>query len=117
MRRLFCLLLALTQLTYADSKSEARYIKLTQEIRCIVCQSQSIAESEAPLAKDLRQKVASLIAQKMTDEAIKDYLVQRYGQAILLNPSLTLATLLLWTFPFLALGVIAWQFFRRNMLR
>lgn len=117
MRKFIYIWLLCVPLAHGALNPQARLTQLTHEIRCVVCQNQSVADSDAPLARDLRQKIAELIAQQMTDEAIKDYLVKRYGEFILLKPRLSRATLLLWVFPFVGLGVIAWQLFRKNMLR
>lgn len=117
MIRLIYLLLLAFSFTNAAAHNQQRLTKLTHEIRCIVCQNQSIADSEAPLAKDLRQKIASMIENQASDADIKDYLVKRYGESILLNPRLTPATLFLWLFPFFSLGVIAWLCYRKNMIR
>src|SRR5438477_3151938 len=79
-----------------------RFQSLTQEIRCVVCQSQSIADSNAPLAKDLRNKVYEMVLEKKSNEEIKNYLAKRYGEFILLRPRLNKLTVALWVFPVLA---------------
>ena len=86
--------------TTADAK---RFFTLTKEIRCVVCQNQNIADSNAPLAQDLRNKVYLMVKEKKSNEAIKAYLVQRYGEFILFNPRLNKLTWFLWVFPFLGL--------------
>lgn len=96
---------------------QQRLINLTKEIRCVVCQNQSIADSRAPLANDLREKVALMISEHQSDDAIKNYLVKRYGEFILLKPRLNKITLFLWFFPFISLGVIAWLLRPKNMIR
>lgn len=78
-----------------------RFQLLTQEIRCVVCQNQSIADSNAPLAKDLREKIYRMILEKKSDDEIKNYLVKRYGEFILFKPRLNASTLILWLFPLL----------------
>lgn len=80
-----------------------RYNDLNQQLRCLVCQNQTIADSNAPLAQDLRQQVATLINNGKTDSQIIDYLTQRYGQFILYKPRLSAQTLLLWFGPLLLL--------------
>jgi len=84
----------------------ARYDALINEIRCVVCQNQSIADSSAPLAKDLREKITVMMTENKSDEEIKHYLVQRYGEFILLRPPFNKFTIILWTFPFVALGLV-----------
>jgi cytochrome c-type biogenesis protein CcmH len=82
-----------------------RFQSLIKEIRCVVCQNQTIADSNAPLANDLREKVYHLVRDDKSNEDIKDYLVKRYGEFILLQPRFNKLTLLLWTFPFLGLAI------------
>ncbi len=101
---LIFLLLGIVISAYAiDDTAEKRLANLTKEIRCVVCQNQNIADSNAPLAKDLREKVQQMIIDKKSDEEIKEYLVQRYGEFILLRPRFHSTTFLLWTFPFLGM--------------
>ena len=87
----------------ADPALEARARDLTSDLRCLVCQNQSIDDSHAPLAKDLRVLVRERLTAGDTDEQVRDYLVQRYGDFILLKPPLRIGTLLLWGAPFLVL--------------
>lgn len=83
----------------------ARYQELTGDLRCLICQNRSIADSDAPLAKDLRHIVAKQITQGRTDAQIKQYLVDRYGQWVLYDPPFEFATWLLWLGPFALLLV------------
>jgi len=87
----------------ADPALEARARDLSSDLRCLVCQNQSIDDSHAPLAKDLRVLVRERLTAGDTDEQVRDYLVQRYGDFILLKPPLRIGTLLLWGAPFLVL--------------
>ena len=82
---------------------EARARHLFQQLRCVVCQNESIDDSQAEIAGDLRQIVRTQIAQGKTDQEVRDLLVQRYGEFILLKPTLTGGNLALWLTPFLAL--------------
>jgi cytochrome c-type biogenesis protein CcmH len=82
---------------------EARAQALFHELRCLVCQNQSIAESHAPLAEDLRTLVRERIQAGDSDRAVKDFLVERYGEFVLLRPELTWETLLLWATPVIAI--------------
>lgn len=88
-----------------SSSDAARYTRYTKEVRCVVCQNQNLADSTAPLANDLRQKIYTLILEKKSDAEIDDYLVKRYGEFILLRPRFSKLTALLWLFPFIALSV------------
>ncbi|MCJ8143887.1 cytochrome c-type biogenesis protein CcmH [Ancylobacter sp. A5.8] len=87
----------------ADPAQEARARTLSKELRCMVCQNQSIDDSDAPLAKDLRLLVRERIEAGDSDRQVLDYLVARYGEFVLLRPSLHGANLLLWGGPFLIL--------------
>ena len=82
---------------------EKRFIELSSELRCLVCQNQSLAESEAPLAIDLKRQVKNMVEQGRTDIEIRDYMVARYGEFILYEPPLNIKTVLLWWGPFLIL--------------
>lgn len=96
---------------------ETRYTALIQEIRCVVCQNQNIADSNAPLANDLRKKIYAMVENNQSDEDIKNYLVARYGEFILLKPRFHGATLFLWLFPFTCLvAAVLLQILRRNRI-
>jgi len=91
-----------------DPALEARARTLSSELRCLVCQNQSIDDSEAPLARDLRLLVRERLTQGDSDTQVLDFLVSRYGQFVLLRPRLELQTIILWGLPPAALlaGVI-----------
>ena len=89
----------------ADPKLEARAVELQKELRCLVCQGQSLDTSDAPLAADLRRFIRVRIAAGETDDRIKQELVARYGDVILMEPPLNPETYLLWFGPFLVLFV------------
>ena len=96
---------------------EARLKKLETELRCLVCQNQTLAESPAGLAGDLRREVRLLAESGKSDEEIKQYLKQRYGDFVLYKPPLESKTWLLWFGPFaLLLGgaIITWTITRRT---
>jgi len=100
-----------------DPAKEARARDLSRELRCMVCQNQSIDDSEAPLARDLRLLVRERIAAGDSDAQVIDFLVARYGEFVLLKPRLNLHTWLLWLLPPLALaggGVTLWTHGRRR---
>jgi cytochrome c-type biogenesis protein CcmH len=82
-----------------DAAQEARARDLFRELRCMVCQNQSIDESDAPLAKDLRNLVRDRVAAGESNEAIKAFLVERYGEFVLLKPAFSAETLILWGAP------------------
>jgi cytochrome c-type biogenesis protein CcmH len=90
-----------------DAAVEQRLKGLAEELRCLVCQNQTIADSHAPLAVDLRNQIRGQIAQGRTDDDIRAYMVQRYGDFILYRPALKATTLVLWLGPFalLAAGI------------
>lgn len=100
-----------------DPALEARAEKLGHGLRCLVCQSESIEDSNADLARDLRVIVREQIVAGKSDSDITKYLVDRYGDYVLLKPPFKLATLALWVGPFalLALGLVAvFGFYRRR---
>jgi len=117
MRWLLMVLLLLPSLAAAgeaaplaeNPQAEARLKALAVELRCLVCQNQTLADSNAPLAEDLRREVREMIAKNMSDKEIIDFLVTRYGDFVLYRPPLKTTTTLLWVGPFLLLigGAIA----------
>jgi cytochrome c-type biogenesis protein CcmH len=101
----------------ADPAKEARARELSRELRCMVCQNQSIDDSDAPLARDLRLLVRERIASGDSDRQVIDFLVARYGEFVLLKPRFSPHTLLLWLLPPLALaggGLALWLYSRRR---
>jgi len=101
----------------ADPAKETRAHALFRDVRCLVCQSESIDESQAPLAHDLRQLIRQQVADGRTDAQIRDFLVSRYGQFVLLTPELSWGNAVLWLGPLLviALGAVAlWTRRRRT---
>ena len=101
----------------ADPAKEARARDLSRELRCMVCQNQSIDDSDAPLARDLRLLVRERIAGGDSDRQVIDFLVARYGEFVLLKPRFSPHTLLLWLLPPLALaggGLALWYYSRRR---
>ena len=86
-----------------DQKLEARARELSRELRCMVCQNQSIDESEAPLARDLRLLVRERLSKGDTDQQVLNFLVARYGEFVLLKPPLESRTFILWALPPVAL--------------
>ena len=111
MRWLLVIILLLPSLAAAEEarpladnpQVEARLKTLAVELRCLVCQNQTLADSHAPLAEDLRREVREMIAKGMSDREIIDFLVQRYGDFVLYRPPWKASTTLLWLGPFLLL--------------
>jgi len=100
--------------SFANQADQQRFVNLTKELRCLVCLNQSLADSDAPLAKDLRDKIVALVNAHKTDAEIRAYLVSRYGEFILFSPPVKQETWLLWGFPGLLLlgvfgGLVFWR--------
>lgn len=101
----------------SDPKLEARARALSTELRCMVCQNQSIDESDAPLARDLRIMIREQLVNQKSDTEIKEFLVARYGEYVLLTPKFSRQTLVLWGLPFvILLGGLAYALRRRRPL-
>lgn len=97
-------LFAMTDIySFKNSEQQQRFQNLTTQLRCLVCQNQSLSESNAPLANDLRSLIAKKINLGMTDEEIRHFLVERYGNFILYQPPLDKSTYVLWFAPFVLL--------------
>ena len=92
-------------LEFSRPEYKERYNSLINQLRCLVCQNQTIADSHAELALDLRKRVYEMIEQGASDKDIIDFMAQRYGNFVLYNPPLEPSTMLLWFAPFIAVGV------------
>ena len=90
---------AIDPLPFKDHAQEVRFQNLTRELRCLVCQNENLADSNADLARDLRHEVFNLMQQGKSDEEIKQYLVDRYSDFVLYDPPVKGGTLLLWFGP------------------
>lgn len=91
---------------FSDPVEEKRYMDLIEELRCLKCQNQNIADSNADLAMDLRRKVYNMIVkQKMSDMEIKEWMLARYGDFVLYSPPVKSSTWMLWAAPFIILPV------------
>ena len=102
-------------LQFQSAAEEARFGDITHELRCVMCQNQSIADSEAQIAVDLRREILLLMRQGRSDAQIRTYLVERYGQFVLSRPGIAPATWLLWFGPLLAIiagGAVVWRIVR-----
>jgi cytochrome c-type biogenesis protein CcmH len=99
---------AIDPLPFKDRAEEVRFQHLTKQLRCLVCQNQDLADSDADLAKDLRKQVYDMMQSGKSDDEIKQYLVARYNDFVLYDPPLKPGTWLLWfsPFAFVLIGVI-----------
>ena len=86
---------------FDDPNKEARFKRLSEELRCLVCQNQTLADSNAGLAMDLRKELYKLVKQDVSDDEIKNFMVSRYGDFVLYKPPVNATTYILWFGPFL----------------
>lgn len=100
---------------FEDPEMQARYEKIVDEVRCLKCQNQTIKDSSAFLAGDLRREIRRMIEEGMTDDQIFDFLVDRYGEFALYRPRASGKTLILWIAP--ALLLLAGALFSVNVVR
>ncbi|MDD5227205.1 MAG: cytochrome c-type biogenesis protein CcmH [Methylococcales bacterium] len=125
MKKLVLCLLLLSQSVHAEievyqfttSELELRYQTLTEELRCLVCQNQNIADSHAELAQDLRRKVYEMLNRGESNSQIIDYMTERYGDFVLYRPPFNARTLILWLAPVLTLllgGLGFWSLLKRR---
>ncbi len=106
-------------LTATDPLAD-RMHRLTQDLRCLVCQNESLADSHAPLAMDLKREIRARMEQGDSDAQIRDFLQQRYGDFVNYNPPLKATTLVLWMGPLLLLaagGFVVWRTVRGRVVR
>ena len=97
-----------------NPKQEIRARDISKNIRCLVCQNQSIDDSSAPLAKDLRVLIIIKVQENDTDEEIYKFLTDRYGDFILLKPPFKISTFLLWSLPFVFVIIVIFILFVHN---
>lgn len=110
---------AIDPLPFKDLAEEKRFQHLAAELRCLQCQNQNLADSEAGLAQDMRKKVFELMREGQSDQAIKQFMVDRYGDFVVYSPPKTLRNSLLWLLPFgaffIGVAFVYWHFgVRRN---
>jgi cytochrome c-type biogenesis protein CcmH len=86
-------------LVFDSAELQARFNVLTEELRCLVCQNQNLADSDAPLAHDLRNEIFSMLQQGSNNDEIKSFLVERYGDFVLYRPPVKGNTMVLWLAP------------------
>ena len=115
----FARLHAAEPLKFESAEQEARYTHLTTELRCLVCQNQNLADSDAPLAQDLRREIWEMMQSGQSDDQIKSFLVERYGDFVLYRPPMQGNTVALWTIPGILLlgGAVIVFFTVRNRNR
>ena len=109
--KIFLLLFLLQNNAFAE---DPRAIELFKEVRCLVCQGQTIHESNAELAEDIKNLIREKISQGETDRQIKEYLVEKYGDGILMTPPFNSLTYVLWFFPFLIMIIGAFAIYRQK---
>ena len=102
--------------SFEQADQQRQYEQLLTELRCLVCQNETLAESEAPLADDLRREVAEMVREGRGNAEIRDFLVARYGDFVLYRPPVKPLTYVLWFGPFALLGVgaVIWLVFSRR---
>lgn len=103
---------------FEDPELQARYEKIISEVRCLKCQNQTIKDSNAFLAGDLRREIRNMIAEGKSDAEIADFLVARYGEFALYRPRVTGKTLFLWIAPGIFLlggAIVLWRILQRRM--
>ncbi|MCC7257433.1 MAG: cytochrome c-type biogenesis protein CcmH [Gammaproteobacteria bacterium] len=109
-----------TEPPFEDAEREALYQRLTGEVRCLVCQNQTVADSTAPLAADLRREIRRMVAEGQTEAQIEDFLLERYGDFVLYRPRFRSSTAVLWLAPVMLLAVggvaLARVIYRRRRL-
>ncbi|HXW10773.1 MAG TPA: cytochrome c-type biogenesis protein [Steroidobacteraceae bacterium] len=106
-----------TEKAFDDPALQARYEHINRELRCLVCQNQTIADSNATLAQDLRREVREMITAGRTDDEIREFMIARYGDFVLYRPRMTAGNFLLWAAPVLLLllgGFIGIRYVRRQ---
>jgi len=102
---------------FSDPTQQQRFQQLSEQFRCLVCQNQSLADSDASLAQDLREQIYQQVQAGYSDEQIKTYLTTRYGDFVLYNPPLRVATIILWFLPGLLIivgGFIVYRQVRKH---
>jgi len=105
---------------FEDPELQARYEKISSEVRCLVCQNQTVKDSNAFLADDLRREIRRMLAEGKTDAEIYDFLVARYGDFVLYRPRMSGKTLVLWIAPFVLIGaggLVAFNVVRGRMAK
>ena len=105
----FLLLVCFVSSALAADALDRKVTSLAEELRCLVCQNQTLAESNAPLAVDLRNQMREQLSKGASEEQVRDFMVARYGDFVLYRPPFKAATLALWLGPFALLLLGAWM--------
>lgn len=100
-----------------DPKTNARLVEISRQLRCLVCQNESIADSMTEAAVELRRETAELISQGKTDQEVIDTIVDRYGEVVLYNPAFRANTMLLWLAPAAFFLLALWAIFKGGLIR
>jgi cytochrome c-type biogenesis protein CcmH len=111
--RLVVLLLFAAPVLAQDPVLERRVTDLSHELRCLVCQNQTLADSNAPLAVDLRNEIREQLKSGKSERDVRAFMVERYGDFVLYRPPFKATTVVLWIGPFLLLALGIWLFYRR----
>jgi len=98
---------------FKSAEEEARYKSLIAELRCPKCQNQNLLDSDAPIAADLRRKTRTLIDEGKSNQEVKAFMLDRYGDFVLYKPRFTAATAFLWVGPFVLLALVVFSLLRR----
>ncbi|HEU4645649.1 MAG TPA: cytochrome c-type biogenesis protein, partial [Burkholderiales bacterium] len=107
------LLLAGAAMAQSDPAMDKRVAALAVELRCLVCQNQTLADSNAPLAVDLRNQIREQLKQGSSEQDVIDFMVARYGDFVLYKPPFKASTLALWLGPFVLLALGVWALLRQ----
>ena len=99
--------------TSSDPVLEARVKALSSELRCLVCQNQTVEDSSAPVARDMKDQVRAQLAAGKSEAEVKRYMTDRFGDFVLYKPPLKATTVVLWAGPFIALAFASWLLVRR----
>ena len=112
-----CALILATSIAFAQTSSEAalesRVRALSAELRCLVCQNQTVADSESPVARDMRDQVRTQLASGKSEAEVKTYMTDRFGDFVLYNPPFKATTVVLWAGPFVVLLLAGFWLIRR----
>jgi cytochrome c-type biogenesis protein CcmH len=113
MKNIILFLFLVTPLDVYSSKADIQYKELIEELRCMVCQNQNLAESEAPLAVDMKQKIRQMLESGKSKNEIKQFLSDRYSSYILYEPPINKQNIILWFAPFAFIIILSFILFRR----
>ena len=113
MKKITLFLFLLLSLNIYASDADSQYKELIEELRCMVCQNQNLAESEAPLAVDMKQKIREMLESGKSKTEIKQFLSDRYSSYILYEPPINKQNLILWIAPFIFIIILSFMLLRR----